>query len=194
MGLPCCFIRLAGCPFRCIYCDTTYAREDSGEEISPKDILDRLGRFPSRLVEVTGGEPLAQSETPQLLKLLLEAGYSVLLETSGHLPIEAVPCGIMIVMDIKTPGSGLAGWHPSNLGRLGVSDAVKFVICGRDDYEWAIRKVVELDLTSKVPVYFSPAWGMIDAKALAQWIMECGLPIRLQLPLHKILWHDQKGR
>lgn len=193
MGLPCCFVRLSGCPFRCTYCDTAYAADSGGESLSIPDILGRLAVFPCRLAEVTGGEPLAQPETPELLGALLDAGFSTLLETSGHLPLDCVPAATRIVMDIKTPGSGRPGFHPGTLDRLGPGDSIKFVICGRRDHDWAVARVRELDLAGRVPVYFSPAWGRVRPEDLARWILESGLPVRLHLPLHKIVWGDQRG-
>jgi len=193
MGLPCCFIRLSGCPFHCSYCDTEFAREEKGEDISIPAVLARLNDYSCRLVEVTGGEPLAQKDTPELLRALEASGRSVLLETSGHLPLDEVPASTAIVMDIKTPGSGRAGFHPGNLARLGPRDAVKFVICGREDFEWAMRTAAEHDLASRMTVFFSPAWGLVAPRDLAEWILDSGLAVRLQIPLHKLLWGDQRG-
>ena len=194
MGLPCCFIRLAGCPYRCVYCDTAYAYDEPGEEIPIAAILDRLKPYPCRLVEITGGEPLAQRETPELARALQEAGYSVLVETSGRLPINALPEGVGIIMDIKTPGSGCSGFHPQNLARLRGDDSVKFVICGREDFEWAVRQVRDLALVGMVEIYFSPAWERVAPSDLAGWILEAGLAVRLQIPLHKRVWGAQRAR
>ncbi len=194
-GLPCCFVRLAGCPFRCTYCDTAYAREEAAEEATVESILERLRVHSCRLVEVTGGEPLAQAETPALLQALSEAGWSVMLETSGHLPLDRIPPSTAIVMDIKTPGSGHPGFHAPNLARLTPRDAVKFVLCDRNDFDWACARVRELDLAARVPIFLSPAWGVLQAAELADWILDEALPgVRLQLPLHKVLWGNGPGR
>lgn len=193
-GLPCSFVRLSGCPFACAYCDTSYAREEAGEDLSIEEILRRLASFPCDLVEVTGGEPLAQEQTPALLRALEGTGRRVMLETSGHLALDSVPPSTAVVMDIKTPGSGHPGFHPGNLERLGVRDAVKFVICDRSDFDWAARRVSEHRLAARTAVYFSPAWALLDPPVLADWILGSGLGVRLQLPLHKLLWPGQRGR
>ncbi len=152
-------------------------------------ILEAVGRYPCRLVEVTGGEPLLQAETPELLQRLLESGYRVLLETGGQLPIEAVPEGVVRIVDIKCPASGEAEknrWE--NLACLRPGDELKLVIADRADYAWAAAQVRRHDLASRCTVLFSPVHGELDPGELARWILEDGLPVRVQIQLHKVLW------
>jgi 7-carboxy-7-deazaguanine synthase len=187
-GRPCVFIRLTYCNLRCRYCDTEYAFFE-GSERTLDDIVAEVGRYGCRLVEVTGGEPLVQRETILLLERLLEAGHEVLLETSGAWAVEEVPDGVRIVMDLKTPGSGMVArnrWE--NLRHLDADDEIKFVICDRADYEWARGVVGEHGLAKRHAVLFSPAWGEIDPGELAEWILADRLSVRLQLQIHKHLW------
>jgi len=187
-GRPCVFIRLTYCDLRCSYCDTEYAFFE-GSERSLDDIVAEVGTHRCRLVEVTGGEPLIQRETIALLERLLAAGHEVLLETSGAWAVEDVPDGVRIIMDLKTPGSGMVArnrWE--NLRHLDAADEIKFVICDRADYEWARGVVGEHGLSDRYAVLFSPSWGGLDPAALAAWILADGLPVRLQLQLHKHIW------
>ena len=187
-GRPCVFIRLTYCNLRCRYCDTEYAFFE-GRERSLDDIVAEVARYGCRLVEVTGGEPLVQRETISLLDRLLEAGHEVLLETSGAWAVEDVPDGVRIVMDLKTPGSGMVArnrWE--NLRHLDAGDEIKFVICDHADYEWARGVIGEHGLAERHPVLFSPAWGEIDPGELAEWILADRLSVRLQLQIHKHLW------
>ena len=187
-GRPCVFVRLTYCSLRCSYCDTEYAFFE-GKERPLDEILAEVAHHGCRLVEVTGGEPLIQKETTLLLERLLDEGYEVLLETSGAYPVERVPDGVKIIMDLKTPGSGMVAknrWE--NLGHLDQDDEIKFVICDRADYEWARGVVAEHDLTSRHAVLFSPSFGQLPADELAAWILEDRLPVRLQLQLHKFIW------
>lgn len=187
-GRPCVFVRLTYCNLRCRYCDTEYAFFE-GIERPLDDIVTEVGRYGCRLVEVTGGEPLIQKETIALLERLLDAGHEVLLETSGAWPIENVPDGVRIIMDLKTPGSGMVArnrWE--NLRHLDADDEIKFVICDRGDYEWARGVVGEHGLAERHTVLFSPSWGEVDSRELAEWILADGLPVRLQLQIHKHIW------
>ncbi|HET9581787.1 MAG TPA: radical SAM protein [Gemmatimonadota bacterium] len=187
-GRPCVFVRLTYCNLRCSYCDTEYAFFE-GKERPLDEILAEVARYRCRLVEVTGGEPLIQKETTILLERLLDEGYEVLLETSGAWPVETVPDGVKIIMDLKTPGSGMAAknrWE--NLRHLDGDDEIKFVICDRPDYEWARGVVGEHDLTVRHAVLFSPSFGQLSAGDLAGWILEDRLPVRLQLQMHKLVW------
>lgn len=187
-GRPCVFVRLTYCSLRCSYCDTEYAFFE-GRERPLEEILDEVAGYGCRLVEVTGGEPLIQEETTLLLERLLERGHEVLLETSGAWPVETVPEGVKIIMDLKTPGSGMVArnrWE--NLRHLDADDEIKFVICDRADYEWARGVVGEHDLTARHTVLFSPSFGQLSADELAEWILTDRLPVRLQLQLHKFIW------
>ena len=187
-GRPCVFVRLTYCHLRCRWCDTEYAFFE-GSERTLDEIVAEVARYGCRLVEVTGGEPLIQKETNELLRRLLDGGHEVLLETSGSWPIDDVPDGVRIIMDLKAPGSGMTGrnrWE--NLGKLDADDEVKIVIADRADYEWARGVVGEHGLTERHSVLFSPAWGEMDPAELAEWILADRLPVRLQLQIHKHVW------
>ncbi len=182
-GCVCTFVRLTGCNLRCSYCDTAYAYEQ-GEEMTLKEVLRRVASYDTRLVEVTGGEPLLQEETPGLVRALLEAGHQVLVETNGSMDIGPLPEGAVRVLDIKCPGSGMSErmlWE--NLGKVKPTDEVKFVITDRRDYEWA--KTVVLD---QVTVLFSPAFERLRPEELADWMVHDNLPVRFQVQLHKVVW------
>ncbi|AWV08194.1 7-carboxy-7-deazaguanine synthase QueE [Marilutibacter maris] len=194
IGWPTVFVRLTGCPLRCQYCDTAYAFH-GGEWRTIDAILDEVAGHGARHVCVTGGEPLAQKRCIGLLERLCDAGYEVSLETSGALDIGAVDPRVSRVLDIKTPGSAEVGrnlW--SNLALLTAHDQVKFVICSREDYDWARGIVAEHDLSARCDVLFSPSFSQVDASALADWIVADRLPVRFQLQLHKLLWNDEPGR
>ncbi len=187
-GRPCVFVRLTYCNLRCAYCDTEYAFFE-GEERSLGEILAVVHGFGCRLVEVTGGEPLIQRETVQLLERLLARGHEVLLETSGAWPVETVPEGVKIIMDLKTPGSGMAARNRwANLDHLDAEDEIKFVITDRPDYEWAKGVVGEHGLAARHAVLFSPSWGELDPRDLAEWVLADHLQVRVQLQLHKLIW------
>jgi 7-carboxy-7-deazaguanine synthase len=187
-GRPCVFVRLTYCNLRCTYCDTEYAFY-RGSERSINEILQEVAAYRCRLVEVTGGEPLIQRETTRLLERLLEEGYEVLLETSGAWPVEHVPDGVRIIMDLKTPGSGMVTsnrWQ--NLQHLDGDDEIKFVVCDRADYEWSRSVIGEHDLTAHRPVLLSPSHGELDPRLLSEWVLADGLPVRVQLQIHKFIW------
>ncbi len=187
-GLPCVFIRLTACHLRCGYCDTPHAFQQ-GEILALEDVVERVLAFGDSLVEVTGGEPLLQPEALPLMTRLADAGRTVLLETSGAIDMSPVDPRVRIILDVKTPGSGEAGANDwSNLDRLMPKDEVKFVVCDRDDFLWAIDCVRRHRLTERCPVLFAPASGQVDPADLAAWILESGLPVRLQIQLHKLLW------
>jgi len=193
-GLPTAFIRLTGCPLRCVYCDSEYAFY-GGEWVHFDDILAEVRRYDTPYVCVTGGEPLAQKRCPELLTLLCDEGFEVSLETSGAVDISAADRRVSRVMDLKTPASGEVLknlW--SNLEELGGQDQIKFVICSHPDYEWAREQVRDRGLDTICEVLFSPAWGQVEARDLAGWILEDHLPVRLQLQLHKLLWGDVPGK
>lgn len=195
VGLPTVFVRLTGCPLRCQYCDTEYAFH--GGEIQPLDrILQQVTAFKPRYVCVTGGEPLAQPNCLPLLESLCDAGFNVSLETSGAMPVEKVDTRVSKVLDLKTPGSGEVSRNLyENFPHLTANDQVKFVICNREDYEWARFKLEELKLLDRAgEVLFSPSFEQLPARDLADWIVADNLPVRFQLQQHKLLWGDQPGR
>lgn len=193
-GIPTTFVRLTGCPLRCQYCDTAYAFH-GGAWWEVDAILARVKELGARYVCVTGGEPLAQKSCIELLQRLCDAGYRVSLETSGAMPLEAVDPRVVLVVDVKTPGSGEERRNRyDELARLQAKDLVKFVICGRDDYEWSRAKVAELGLADRCTVLFSPSHEQLPARDLADWILEDRLPVRFQIQLHKYLWGNLPGK
>ena len=193
VGVPTVFVRLTGCPLRCVYCDTEYAFH-GGEWMGVEEILARVGEYRPRYVCVTGGEPLAQPPCRELLRLLCDRGYMVSLETSGAIDITGIDQRVGIVMDLKTPSSGEESKNLyANIAQLRSKDQVKFVICDRADYAWSAAKLREYGLHRICEVLFSPAYGKQDARQLAEWILEDRLPVRLQVQLHKLLWGDEPG-
>lgn len=188
-GRPCIFVRLAACDLRCAWCDTPYAFT-GGAKMSIDDVIARVAAFRSPLVELTGGEPLLQKDAVPLMQRLLDKGYEVLLETGGHVPIDAVPRAVRKIVDVKCPGSGEAGrMHWPNLDALAPHDEVKFVIADRTDFDYASDVVARCNLAGRVAaVLFSPVHGVLDPQVLASWILAAGLTVRLQLQLHKYIW------
>lgn len=193
-GLPCTFVRLTGCPLRCTWCDTAYAFH-GGERMTFDAILEEVGRHPTRLVEVTGGEPLAHPGAFPLTDRLLAEGYTVLVETSGAFPVEDLDARVHKIMDLKCPGSGESArnrWE--NLDHLTGRDEIKFVLKDRTDYEWMRDVIRERGLDRRVAdgslraLLASPVWGDIDLEAMAEWILSDGLPLRFQVQLHKLIW------
>ncbi len=192
-GIPTVFVRLTGCPLRCQYCDTAHAFS-GGEWWSVADIVRRVGEFGTRYVCVTGGEPLAQKDCHVLLTALCDAGYRVSLETSGALPVAAVDPRVVRVVDVKTPDSGEERRNLyEQLASLGPQDQIKFVICSRADYEWSRARLAGLGAAGS-SVLFSPSHGQVEARQLAEWILEDRLPVRFQVQLHKILWGEERAR
>jgi len=188
------FIRLTGCPLRCEYCDTTYAFK-GGEWFSFEQILTEVKNFNTKYITVTGGEPLAQKKCTDLLKILCDEGYDVSLETSGALDISAVDKRVSRVMDLKTPASNEESKNLyANIDLLTQHDQLKFVICDRNDYEWAVAKMKEYDLLSICEVLFSTSHQQLKPQQLADWILEDQLDVRFQMQLHKYLWNDEPGR
>lgn len=194
VGLPTVFIRLTGCPLRCQYCDSAYAFS-GGQLLSIEAILAQVAAYRPRYVCVTGGEPLAQPDVLTLFKALCDACYQVSTETSGALDIGGIDARVSIVLDLKTPGSlEVQRNRYENIDLLKADDQVKFVLCDRADYDWAVTKLLQYKLQARVSdVLFSPSQGQLSARDLADWIVADNLPVRLQLQLHKLLWDDQPG-
>ena len=188
-GRPCVFVRLTACDLRCSWCDTTYAFHE-GHKMSVDEVLRRVDAYGCDVVEITGGEPLLQKDVYPLMRQLLDRGRTVMLETGGHLSVEEVPEGVIRVIDVKCPGSGeSARNHWANLDRLRPTDEIKFVVCDRADYEYAREIVERRRLLGRCgAVLFSPVHGVLDAKALAAWVLEDRLPVRVQLQIHKFIW------
>ena len=194
VGLPTVFVRLTGCPLRCVYCDTAYAFS-GGDMLGIPDIANRVAAHQPRYVTVTGGEPLAQPNCLPLLTRLCDAGYEVSLETGGAMSLAGVDPRVVTVLDLKTPASGEMQRNDyENITLLRPHDQVKFVICDRKDYEWARFKLDEYQLQQRVAdVLFSPSFGQLEGRQLAEWILADNLPVRMQLQLHKLLWNDEPG-
>ncbi|MCL4475025.1 MAG: radical SAM protein [Nitrospirae bacterium] len=187
-GMPCVFVRMTGCNLRCSYCDTVYAYEE-GTELTGEEIMDKIQAIGLKTVEITGGEPLLQKDVPPLTKKLLDREYRVLIETNGSQDIHGIDERAVIILDIKTPGSGMADKVMlSNLPLLKPQDEVKFVITHRNDYEWAKIFVREHSLMGRCTILFSPAFGMLDPRHLSKWILEDRLEVRLNLQLHKYIY------
>ena len=195
-GRPCTFVRLTGCPMRCTWCDSEYTFT-GGEHISLDEVMKQVHDFGCRLVEVTGGEPLAQREGFDLIKRLCDEDYEVLVETGGYVSTEDLDQRAKIILDVKCPASGEAERnHWPNLARLRPHlDEVKFVVANRDDWDFARKVVGDYDLESRAgSILISPAWEQIDLQELADWIVESGLKMRMQLQMHKYIWGpDTRG-
>ena len=192
-GLPTIFIRLSGCPMRCHYCDTAYAFQ-GGSMMTVDEIMETIKKYDTRYVTVTGGEPLAQKEVLSLLKVLADQNYEVSLETGGGLSIKEVDPRIKIILDIKTPESGEEKknyWD--NLNLIHSKDEIKFVLCSREDYDWAKKILNQYKLTEKCDVLFSPVYQKLNTTDLGNWILEDQLPVRMQIQLHKLLWGEKPG-
>ena len=194
VGWPTVFVRLTGCPLRCQYCDTAYAFH-GGEWYSQEQVLERVRGFGVRHVCVTGGEPLAQKGCLPLLSALCDEGYVVSLETSGAIDVSAVDPRVIRVVDVKTPGSAEVQRNRwDNLAVLNERDQVKFVLCSREDYDWARGILEQHRLPARCTVLFSPSHGQVSPREVADWIVADRLPVRMQLQLHKILWGNEPGR
>ncbi len=193
VGWPCFFVRLTGCNLRCSYCDSTYAYS-GGVDMDLKEVLSIWRKSGIRLVQITGGEPLLQSAAIGLMRNLLNAGADVILETNGSVSLQNVPERVVKVVDRKTPGSGMEyAWLPENLRFMNFKDQIKCVLTSEADYLWARDWVRSCGLSFFAQVIFSPAWGRIAPRELANWILRDGLQVRLQLQLHKLLWGDRRG-
>jgi 7-carboxy-7-deazaguanine synthase len=193
-GRPCTFVRLMGCNLRCVWCDTEYSFT-GGTTMTVDAVIAEVLKHPAKLVEITGGEPLLQKGAPVLARRLLDLGYTVLCETSGERNIDLMPSGVRRIMDLKAPGSGESHRNEwSNLDRLRDGDEVKFVLADRADFDWMMAVIRDHALTGKVPLLASPVHETLPAGDLAEWILESGLPLRLNLQLHKILWGNAPSR
>ena len=193
VGLPTIFIRLSGCPMRCHYCDTAYAFQ-GGSMMTIDEIIKTIKKYDTLYVTVTGGEPLAQKEVLSLLKVLADQNYEVSLETGGGLSIKEVDPRIKIILDIKTPESGEEKknyWE--NLNFIHLKDEIKFVLCSREDYDWAKKIINQYKLPEKCDVLFSPVYQKLNNTDLGNWILEDQLPVRMQIQLHKLLWGEKPG-
>lgn len=193
VGLPTIFIRLSGCPMRCHYCDTAYAFQ-GGSMMTIDEIMEAIKKYHTHYVTVTGGEPLAQKEVLNLLKVLADKNFKVSLETGGGLSIKEVDPRIKIILDIKTPESGEEKknyWE--NLNLIHSKDEIKFVLCSREDYDWAKKIINQYKLPEKCDVLFSPVYQKLNNTDLGNWILEDQLPVRMQIQLHKLLWGEKPG-
>jgi 7-carboxy-7-deazaguanine synthase len=192
-GFPCVFVRLTGCNLDCAWCDTTYARA-GGESVAQGEIVERVLGFGLPLVELTGGEPLLQEGTPGLAATLLSRGLNVLLETNGSQDISRIDPGVVTIMDVKCPSSGQSEANDhANFSRLRPRDEVKFVVADRTDFDFA-RDLLDRFAPAPAAIHFSPAFGLLHPRALAEWILADRLPVRLNLQLHKYIWPpDRRG-
>ena len=194
VGLPTVFVRLTGCPMRCVYCDTEYAFSGGGN-MTLDEIMEKVASYGTKYVTVTGGEPLAQKPCLDLLKMLCDAGYEVSLETGGAIDTTGVDARVAVILDVKTPGSGeMENNVWTNLEHLKPKDEVKFVLCDRQDYDWAKQLLAERAIGEKCSVLFSPVYSQVSPTELAEWILQDKLPVRMQVQLHKILWGETPGK
>jgi len=193
-GLPCVFVRLTYCNLRCTYCDTEYAFY-GGEDKSIEKILNEVKKYNCKLVEVTGGEPLVQKETLELMKRLCNEGFDVMLETGGSLPIKDIDERVLIIMDLKCPSSKMEKKNLyENISFLKPADELKFVIGNREDYDWSKKIISEYDLKDKSKILFSVVFGELEPVSLVNWIIEDKLDVRYQLQMHKYIWQpEEKG-
>ena len=190
-GLPCVFVRLTYCNLRCTYCDTEYAFYE-GKDYSVDEIIEEVKKYNCRLVEVTGGEPLVQNESKELMKKLCDNGFEVLLETAGNMPIEDIDKRVKIIMDLKCPSSGMMKKNLfENIDHLKKTDEVKFVIGTRGDYEWSRDILGKYNLNKKCLVLFSCVFDKLEPLTLVSWILEDKLNVRYQLQMHKYIWHPE---
>lgn len=190
-GIPTAFVRLTGCNLRCQWCDTKYAY-DEGVDLTVDDVIDKIADFGLKSVEITGGEPLLQEDVYELMDRLLDLGYKVFIETNGSIDLSRVDNRVIKIVDIKCPGSGESGqMYFNNLNYLLKTDEVKFVIKDRGDYEWSKGVIKRFELLEKCSILMSPVLGDIEPRELAEWILEDNLNVRLQIQLHKLIWHPE---
>ena len=193
-GLPCVFVRLTYCNLRCTYCDTEYAFYE-GEDKTIREIINEVKKYNCKLVEITGGEPLVQDESLELMKRLCDEGFEVMLETGGSLPIKDIDDRVLIIMDLKCPSSKMEKKNLyENISFLKPADELKFVIGNREDYDWSKKIISEYDLKDKSKILFSVVFGELEPVSLVNWIIEDKLDVRYQLQMHKYIWHpEEKG-
>jgi len=193
-GIPCIFVRLTGCNLRCNYCDTKYAY-NQGTELTGQEILDKVGNYGISLVEITGGEPLLQKDVFKLIRDLIDAGYKVLVETNGSISIREIDNRAVIILDIKTPGSGMSGkMDITNFDHIKKTDEIKFVISQKSDYEWSKEIIKQHGLINKCNILISPAYGILSPEELAGWILQDRLNVRLNIQIQKCIYgHDKRG-
>ena len=187
-GLPCTLVRTTGCDLRCGYCDSAFAFH-GGRDMTLEEIMAEVSRLGAPLVLLTGGEPMLQRELPELAGRLLSSGYRVMIETGGHRDVSTLPAGVVIILDVKTPGSGESAkmcWP--NLERLGPRDAVKFVVCDEADFVWARDLIAERGLGGRCNVLLSPSFGQVEPSTLVTWMLRDKVPARLNLQIHKYVW------
>ncbi|MCH7773247.1 MAG: radical SAM protein [Bacteroidetes bacterium] len=190
-GLPCVFVRLTYCNLRCTYCDTEYAFYE-GEDKTIREIINEVKKYNCKLVEVTGGEPLVQDESLELMKRLCDEGFDVMLETGGSLPIKDIDERVLIIMDLKCPSSKMEKKNLyENIDYLKPKDELKFVIGNREDYNWSKEIISKYDLKNKSKILFSVVFGELEPVALVNWIIEDKLDVRYQLQMHKYIWHPE---
>ncbi len=193
VGRPCVFVRFTGCDLRCTWCDTAYAFH-GGREMTRGEVLDEVARHPSRLVLLTGGEPLLQRELGALAQDLLDRGYEVTLETHGQRPLDGLPAAVVRIVDVKPPGSGEVTTDFAYLDRLAPHDEVKFVVASEHDWRWSLEVIRRHRLEGRVAVLVGPVHGAVDPRDLARWMLESGVEARLNLQLHKLVWGpDARG-
>jgi len=193
VGLPTVFIRLTGCPLRCVYCDTAYAFT-GGEWMDLESIIKRVKQYNTRHITVTGGEPLAQKNCLALLSNLCDSGYDVSLETSGAILVDKVDKRVVKVIDIKTPASAEESKNKfENIEFINTNDQIKFVICDENDYQWSKQVIADHQLENRCEILFSPSRDQLDAATLADWVLRDQLNVRFQIQLHKYLWGDKPG-
>jgi 7-carboxy-7-deazaguanine synthase len=191
-GLPCTFIRVSGCPLRCRWCDTAYAF-DKGDDLTITQVIEQVAKMGVKLVELTGGEPLAQSSSISLLNELVELGYETMIETGGSEPIDDINAKTHIVMDIKCPDSKMSDRNLyANFDSLKASDEIKFVLASRADYEWSLNIIEKYSLTNRFKVLISSAFALLDPKLAVEWMLEDKLDARFQLQMHKYIWNPRK--
>jgi len=186
-GRPCAFVRFTGCDLRCTWCDTAYAFH-GGREMTREEILAEVGRFPTRLVLLTGGEPMLQKELPTLARELLDRGYEVTIETHGQRPLDELPRSAVRIVDVKPPGSGEVTTDFRYLDALAPHDEVKFVVASEDDWRWSLEVIRKHQLDERFTVLVSPVFGAVGLEALARWILDSGAEVRFNLQLHKLIW------
>ena len=189
-GRPCVFVRFTGCDLRCSYCDTAYAFH-GGRAMSREEILGEVERYPCQFVLLTGGEPMLQPELPGLARDLLDRGYEVAVETHGQLPLDSLPPAVVRIADVKTPGSGQEATDLDYLDRLGERDEVKFVVCSQEDFRWSLDVIRRRRLEERLAVLISPAYGEVEPRDLARWMLESGVKARLNIQVHKVIWGPQ---